>query len=126
MSNASLLLRFILVGGSTAALNLGLTFALVEGAAIQVTIASTIACIAAIFYNYVLHYHWTFASDAPHGKVLARYLLMCAGGVALNALVMHFGVVVLAVQYILVQLFSCIVLVCWSLGISSRWVFRKD
>jgi putative flippase GtrA len=118
-------MRFILVGGSTAALNLGLTFALVDGAALQVTIASTIACIVAIFYNYVLHYHWTFASDAPHGQVLVRYLVMCAGGVALNALVMHFGVVVLSMQYILVQLFSCVVLVCWSLCIGSLWVFRK-
>lgn len=126
MRNTSLLLRFLLVGGSTAAINFGLTIALVEGPALQVTIASTIACIAAICYNYILHYHWTFASDAPHGRVLVRYLLMCTGGVLLNGLVMHFGVLVLSIHYMLVQLFAGVVLVCWSLCLGSLWVFRKD
>lgn len=126
MTNASLTLRFLLVGGSTSALYLGLTFALVEGPSVQVTLASSIACIAAVCYNYALHYHWTFASDAPHGWVLVKYLLMCAGGVLLNGLVMYFGVVIMSIHYMLVQLVAGFVLACWSLCIGSFWVFKRN
>jgi putative flippase GtrA len=126
MDNISFLLRFLLVGGSTAAIYFGLSFALVEGFAIHVTVASTIACIAANCYNYALHYHWTFASNAPHGRVLKRYLSMVAGGVLLNGLVMQFGAVVLSMQYMLVQLIAVFMLLCWSISISSLWVFKKD
>ena len=115
-----------MVGLSTAALNLGLMFALVEGPALQVTLASTITCIVVICYNYFLHYHWTFASDAPHGRVLVRYLVMCAAGIIINALIMHIGVIVMGFQYMLVQIVSGVVLVCWSISMSSIWVFKKN
>ena len=126
MSNVSLLVRFLLVGGSTSAIYLGLTFVLVEGSSIQATLASTIACIAAVIYNYVLHYHWTFASDAPQGRVLVRYVLMCFGGILLNAAIIHFGVVKLSMHYMLTQVSAGIVLVCWSITLSSFWVFKSN
>jgi putative flippase GtrA len=126
MSNTPQFLRFILVGGSTAALNLGLMLALVEGAALQVTLASTITCIVAICYNYFAHYHWTFTSDLPHGRSLVRYLVMCAAGVSLNGLIMHIGAEVMGLQYMLVQITSGVILVCWSVSMSSIWVFKKN
>jgi putative flippase GtrA len=124
MTKAFLLLRFLMVGGSTAAMTLGLTYALVEGLSVHVTVASSIACITAICYNYFLHYHWTFASDAPHGRVLARYLLMAIGAVLLNGLVMHFGLMIISAHYMLLQIVSGAVMLCWSLCISAIWVYR--
>jgi putative flippase GtrA len=126
MTKKLLLLRFLFVGGSTAAIFLGLTFILVEGQFMHAALASTIACVAAVCYNYFLHYHWTFASDAPHGTVLMKYCLMCAGGVILNGLVMYFGVALGLMHYMLVQVIAGVVLVFWSFTISSIWVFRAQ
>lgn len=124
MKFSTLLPRFLFIGGSTAAIYLGLVFVLVEGPALHVTLASTLACIAAVCYNYFLHYHWTFASDAPHGIVLVKYLLMCTGGLILNALIMHFGTQLGSAHYMAVQLVAAVALVCWSFSLSSLWVFK--
>lgn len=122
--NLPLLMRFAFVGGSTAMLCLGLTYALVEGAAIDTTIASTFALFLAVCYNYMLHYHWTFSTEAPHGTVLVKYMIMCAGGLILNAVVMEIGVSSAALHYMIVQLIAAGLVVLWSICISSMWVFR--
>lgn len=126
MTDFSLIARFALVGGSTGLLYMGLTYALVEGMSMNATLASTISTVTTICYNYVLHYHWTFASDAPHGRVLARYLTMCVGAVLINALVMLFGIEMLSVHYLIVQFFAGLAITCWSIVASTLWVFRES
>jgi putative flippase GtrA len=125
MIDRSVVLRFLFVGGSTTILYFGLIFALVEGLALHTTVSSSVAYIVVGFYNYLLHYHWTFATDAPHGLALVKYLLTCVGGLVLNALVMHVGVMLVPVHYMVVQLFAFGVVVCWSLCISTVWVFSR-
>jgi len=125
MTNYSFVLRFLFVGGSTAFIFLGSTFGLVEGLHISAVLASTIACLIALCFNYLLHYHWTFASEAAHGLTLIRYLLMCAGGLLLNGLIMYFGTLLGTVHYMVVQIFAGLAMVCWSLCLSYFWVFRS-
>jgi len=124
MTDLSLVLRFVFVGGTTSLLFFGLTFVLVEVLYLYPTLASMIASVVAICYNYTLHYHWTFGSGAPHGTVLVRYLAMCVGTFALNATVMQVGLATLPVHYMVVQLLSAVVMLVWNLSISSVWVFR--
>ena len=97
------LTRFILVGCSTAVVLLGLTWLFVGGLHLQVLPGSTIALILTALYNYCLHYYWTFSSDTPHGSVLIKYLVMAAGALTVNGLIMQFGVRILPVHYLVVQ-----------------------
>lgn len=106
-------------------LYLMLVYVLVDIVGMQVTLASTLLCMAAAAYNYLMHYHWTFASDAPHGMVMVRYLLMVAGAVVINGLIVHFGTTLSDFHYLVIQLVASITLVCWSLSVSSLWVFRE-
>ncbi len=126
MFNFALLLRFFIVGGSTGFLFLGIGYMLAETAGIQVIVASSIAFTIAIFYNYVLHYYWTYASDAPHGMALIRYLIMCAGAMCLNGLVMHLGLLLTSLHYIALQLLAGIAIISWTLTISFFWTFHRD
>lgn len=119
------LVRFIFVGGSTAFLYLAFVFVLVDKVGMHVTLASTLVCIVAAAYNYLMHYHWTFASDAPHGMVMVRYLTMIAGAVLINGLIVHYGTMFSSVHYLIVQLIAAFTLVCWSLSVSSLWVFKR-
>jgi putative flippase GtrA len=123
--NANRLGRFLLVGLSTTALYFGVLWGAVEGAGMPVTPAATLACLLAITYNYLLHYRWTFASEAPHGIVLTRYLLMNLGSLVINAGVMYFGVPLLGIHYLLVQLLAAALLVSWTLLMSALWVYRS-
>ena len=126
MPDFALVLRFLLVGGSTALLYLGLTYALVEVAGQHATLASTIALAVAICYNYLLHYHWTFATDAPHGRVLVRYLFMCAGALMVNGVIMHYGTSELSVHYMFVQLLAAVGVTTWSISLGALWVYRSS
>jgi putative flippase GtrA len=126
MVDASRLLRYIFVGGSTAGVLAVSVITLVEALHFYPTLASTIGCILAVCYNYVLHYHWTFRTTAPHGKVLAKYIVMCLVGFVINTLVMYFGTKIPDVHYLIVQAFAAGAMVCWNLFASYLWVFNNS
>lgn len=120
----SLVVRFVFVGGSTATIALALVYVLVEFVGMHTTPASFLSASAATVYNYFMHYHWTFSSDAPHGVVLVKYLTMCTGAVILSTLIMHFGVPLTGLHYLIVQAAAVVAIVLWSLTLSALWVFR--
>ena len=119
------LIRYIFVGGTTGLIFLCLTWFLVDGLHWHVTLGSSIALFLACTYNYLLHYHWTFSSNAPHGWALVKYVLVVLGALIVNALVMHFGVKVLAIHYLMVQLLASLMVGAWSLSFSYLWVFVR-
>lgn len=125
MVDAPRFIRHLLVGGTSAVLLLGLTWLFVDGLKLQVVLGSSFAVILTGLYNYSMQYHWTFSSDAPHGGVLVKYLLMCVGILIINGLVMHFGVKVLLLHYLVVQFLANVAMTLWSFSIGSLWVFRQ-
>ena len=118
------LLRYGLVGVLTAAIHYGVLWALVEAADLGPTAASSLGFLLAVIFNYFMHYRWTFATSAPHGRTVVRYLLMIGCGFVLNALVMYTGVQGWGGHYLLVQLLAFAVVISWNFTASSLWVFR--
>lgn len=123
MSDVGRLTRFVLVGGSSGFLALGLVWLFVDGLQLQVILGSSIAVILTGLYNYSMHYYWTFSSDTPHGWVLIKYLLMCLGALVVNGLVMHLGLKVLPVHYLIVQILAGGTVAAWTFSVGSLWVF---
>ena len=126
MAKYSFILRFLFVGGSTAFIFLVLIFGLVEGLKVSAFLASTFACIIAVSYNYLLHYHWTFESDVAHRLSLIRFTLMGVGGILLNGMIMYFGTLQDTVHYVMVQFCAGLAMVFWSICLSYFWVFRAS
>lgn len=124
MSNQPNLIRYFFVGVSTYTIYMGLTFALVEWAGFPITLSSFISCSTAVLFNYVMHYHWTFSTDSPHGQVLARYALMVVGGIVLNTLVMYVGVQFSSLHYMLLQVIAGGMVIIWNFVLSATWVYR--
>jgi putative flippase GtrA len=121
------LARFILVGGSTAVVFLCLTWLFVDGLQLPVLAGSTISLVLTGLYNYSSHYYWTFSSDTPHGSVAIKYMVMAAGAFTINGLIMHFGVRMLPIHYLVIQFLANVAVVVWSFTVSFLWVFaRKD
>ncbi len=118
------LTRFALVGVATAGIYYGLAWLVFAHTGSGALLASSIACVTALVFNYHAHYHWTFTADAPHGPLLVRYLVMVSVGTVLNGLVMYWGVDVLAGNFFLVQTIAAVTMVSWSLCLSTLWVFR--
>ncbi|MFT4520390.1 MAG: putative flippase GtrA [Halioglobus sp.] len=126
MAEAPKIIRFILVGATSAAALLGLTWLFVDGLQLQVLVGSSLAVVLTGLYNYSMQYYWTFTSNAPHGGVLVRYLFMAAGVLIINALVMHFGVEVMDIHYLIVQFAANVAMAAWSFTIGSLWVFVRE
>lgn len=122
----SQLLRFVLVGGLTAAVYYGVLFVLVEFFAVGVLTASSSAYIGAIVLNYWLHHAWTFASQVPHQVATVRYIMMCAVGFLINYTVMFLGVKDDDSHYLLVQTLAVACVVVWNFIVSSLWVYRHS
>lgn len=125
MKLATVLFRFGVVGILTAVLHYGLLFAGVEVLHIGATLASSLGFVVAVIFNYLMHYSWTFAEPAPHGRTLRRYLVMIACGFLINALVMYAGVHWLMLHYLLTQGLALVFVVMWNFVMSNVWVFRR-
>lgn len=125
MSTVHTLFRFCVVGALTALIHYGLLYSLVELAGADATLASSVGFVAAVIFNYLMHYSWTFGEPAPHGRTLWRYLVMIGCGFLINGGLMYAGVNWTRWHYLLVQTLAFVVVIMWNMIVSSRWVFRS-
>lgn len=70
------LIRYFIAGSVAAIAHFIALIASVEVYGIQPTLASSLGFCVAVFFNYSLQYHWTFAVRGPHGVIFSRYLLV--------------------------------------------------
>jgi len=119
------LVRFCCVGGGTAILYLGLVGLLYGRGNYSVLVASAVASITALGFNYLCHYHWTFAAGSRHDETILRYLLMSGSSLMLNLLIMHVGVSMLMYDFFWTQAVSALSMICWNLSLSWLWVYRE-
>lgn len=122
-------LRFGAVGLLTALLHYSVLFCGVAVIGLGSTLASSLGFVVAVCFNYLMHYHWTFAASegrepAPHGRALRRYLAMIACGFVINAAAMYISVHVLHWHYLLAQGVALVAVVSWNFTIANSWVFR--
>jgi putative flippase GtrA len=119
------LFRFGVVGVLTALLQFSLLFLGVEILQVNSTLASCLAYVIVVIFNYLMHYSWTFQGEAPHGRTLRRYLLMVACGFLLNAVFMYVGTGLMSINYLLVQSLAMAIVILWNFVVSNLWVFRN-
>jgi putative flippase GtrA len=118
------LIRFCIVGVGTALLQSALLYTGVALIGLETTLASSIAFVIVVIFNYLMHYNWTFAEPAPHTKTVSRYLFMIFCGFLINGLIMYVGVSGLGVNYILVQIVAMLMVILWNFSLALLWVFR--
>lgn len=117
-------IRFILVGTATALIYYALLYVLVESYSSAIIVASSIAYVVAILFNYIMHYQWTFNSDSPHKVAIVRFILMNTGGFFINLAIMSYGISLFSEYYLVVQAIAMAVIVVWNFIISSLWVYK--
>jgi putative flippase GtrA len=118
------LIRFGLVGVATAAIYVLTGTALWRIAGIGKVSASSLAFLVAVTFNYAAQKSWSFQSSTPHRLAAARYLFTIAGGMTMNAAVIHVGAEVLGWHFLLAQLLAMGTVILWNFVLFSVWVFR--
>jgi putative flippase GtrA len=122
---SAMVFRFGVVGVVTALVHYGLLYAGVEALQLNVTLASSLGFVVAVIFNYLMHYSWTFEHSAPHGRTLARYLVMIGCGFVINGAAMYSGVQLLGYAYLWVQAAALVLVIGWNFTVSNLWVFRS-
>jgi putative flippase GtrA len=115
--------RFFVVGGTASALYFGISWLLAAQGGTGEVVATSVAFVAVIVWNYVMHYHWTFESEQAHSIAGARFCVMSAVGFFLNWLVIGIGTDLLPGSPLLVKLVAVGFVVLSNLIISALWVF---
>lgn len=114
--------RFCLIGGVATAIQYALLLVLVRGVSMAPTAASSIGFTVSAIVNYLLNYHFTFASGRPHGPAAAKFGLLAAVGLLLNAAIMH-ALVGAGWNYLLSQIGASAVVLVWNFVGNSLWTF---
>ena len=121
-SHFSRFLRFSVVGGIATAIQYALLILLVHALGMAPTPASSIGFGLSAGVNYLLNYRFTFQSSRAHGPAAAKFGLLAAAGLLVNAVIMHL-MTGAGVHYLLAQVCATVAVLFWNFVGNSIWTF---
>lgn len=99
---------------------------LVELASVSAVWATTAGFIVGALINYILNYHFTFRSDKAHREAMSKFFIVATVGAGINMLIMYFGVDILILFYLLVQVIASSVVLLWTFTANKLWTFAEN
>ena len=88
-------------------------------------IASSAGAVVGAVVNYLLNYHYTFASNRRHREAFWRFFTIAAVGFLLNGLLMALLTQQLALFYLLAQVITTLLVLVWNFLGNRVWTFRE-
>lgn len=123
MTIAGQFIRFAIVGGFATSIQYAVLIALVQGAAINAVIASSVGFALSAGINYALNRRITFRSNRPHAKASPRFAAVAAAGLAVNAGLIWVFHVAAGLHYLLAQVLATIGTLLWNFALNRAWTF---
>ena len=117
--------KFLLVGGTCTALQYLVLWLLVHFAQFDATLASSIGYVLSACLNFHLNHRITFGSGAPYGKAAASFALVAGIGLTLNAALMKALTDGLGLHYLLAQVLTTGIVLCWNFGANKWWTYGR-
>ena len=115
---------YVGAGGIATASHYATVIAGVEGLHLEPVVATTIGfCVGAVV-KYWLNYTAAFASRAPHGRALARFVVALFAFLLLNTALFWVLQEKLGVYYLLAQAITTVALIPPGYLLHRAWVFR--
>lgn len=118
------LLRYILVGGSSFVLDLGILTVLTERLGVWYIASATAAFLVAFFYSFLLTKHFAFRAGGAHGPQLLRYTMLVAMNYIVSIALLYGLTEYAHLHYVLSRIVAQGVVVCWNFVAYRTWVYR--
>jgi putative flippase GtrA len=115
--------RFLIVGGIATVVQYIVLIWTVERWHWSAVLGSSLGFVVSAVANYLLNYYFTFRSDGRHDVAAARFAIVAAAGLALNALLMELLAVRLHIPYLLSQVLATVATLIWNYWANSKWSF---
>lgn len=116
---------FAIVGAIGTAVHYLVFIALVELAGSTPVPATSAGAVLGALTNYALNYRITFASRADHTHTLARFMVVAAVALILNAIVVDAVIRFAHVHYLFGQLVATGVVFVFGYAANRAWTFRE-
>lgn len=110
------LFRFGIVGVIAFAIDYGLLYILTEKCGIYYLVSSLISFGVSVIFNYIASVIWVFDVDKEKSKVknFIYFIGLSVVGLAINELIMWFGVDKIHIYYMLVKLFATAIVMIFN------------
>lgn len=117
-------IRFTGVGAIGTMVHYSILVALVHFGSLDPVAASTCGFLGGAVTNYLLNYHYTFASDKGHTEAFSKFFLIAIVGMLFNGLIMSFSVNTLNMPYMLAQIMATGLVLVWNFTGNRLWTFN--
>lgn len=118
------LFRFVVVGTSSAVIDMGLLIALRELAGVSIPVATTVGFWTGLFYNFSLNRAWSFGADRV-AIPFAKYLTV-VGINYLVTLTIVTGGAAAGIPYVFAKIFAIGFGTLGTFIAYNRWVFTRN
>jgi glycosyltransferase involved in cell wall biosynthesis len=118
-------LRYAGAGGVGTACHYLVLGLLASAFAVRPTYATVVGALVGASVNYLLNYHFTFASKTAHRVAMPRFMMVAAMSAALNGLGMWFATTRLGLHYFVAQLGCTAGVLVLGYLLNAAWTFRS-
>lgn len=121
------LLRYLISGGTAAAIDLGVLYILTDFFLIHYLWSAIWAFVISFFVSFLLQKFWTF-QDTETNRMhvqMTVYFLVAVANLTLNTLLMYLFVDRFHIWYVLAQILASGLIACESFFISRSFVFKS-
>lgn len=115
--------RFLLIGGASAALDTGVLYLLHGVLGVLLPVATLLAVVVAFLFNFTLNRIWSFGSESPMGRQFGRYLLLAVGNWGLNVALVT-GLTALGLHYVVAKIITLAIASAINYVGYRVWVFK--
>ena len=109
------LIKFGIVGVIATIIDFGVLILLKEVLGVYVLIASAVSFAASVVVNYMLSMMYVFkGGNGSKIKEFIVFVLLSAGGLLINEIIMWIGIENMSIYYIWVKIFACIFVLLYN------------
>ena len=119
-------LKYLISGGTAAAVNIGLLYFLTDTLGIWYIFSAVLAFAVAFVVSFGFQKFWTFedhSTDGMHGQA-AAYLLVALVNLGVNTALIYGFVEFLGIHYLLAQIIAGIIIACESFFVYKKFIFH--
>ncbi|MDQ0673464.1 putative flippase GtrA [Pseudarthrobacter siccitolerans] len=122
---ASSVVRFLVVGGLSFALDLGLLVFLHEFLGVELWIATPVAFVVSLIFNFLLQRIFTFQATNNRGISAMKYVLLVVVNILVSDVIVT-GFDTLGWSYMVGKATSTILTTVWNYFLYRHWIFKSS
>jgi putative flippase GtrA len=121
----SSVVRFLIIGGLSFALDLGLLVLLHEALGVELWIATPVAFVVSLVFNFLLQRIFTFQATNHRGISALKYVLLVFVNILVSDLIVT-GFDALGWSYVVGKTTSTVLTTVWNYFLYRHWIFKSS